>query len=195
VSRPRRVRAQENGHLQTHQRRRWWRCGGWLSDASSSASRRNRERRSASLEKTSGNTLIAISRLSVKSRARYTSPMPPAPRSPTISYLPTVWPGRNVTSFQTALRATDNFALMAGVSSLGLPVELCADVLIVHFLATRYDGHPSLLVVFARGICGHRLVIPRFKGSRNGKLLRPSTEHSRLDDRWRQFLFHHRVEG
>src|SRR5688572_27965608 len=36
---------------------------------------------------------MATSRLSLVSRARYTSPMPPAPSSDTTSYEPTCWPG------------------------------------------------------------------------------------------------------
>src|SRR5438477_6636479 len=61
---------------------------GWFSDASVWASRVNRTSRSASLAKRSGSTLIATSRLSLVSRARYTSPMPPAPIGATISYGP-----------------------------------------------------------------------------------------------------------
>ena len=52
---------------------------GWFSAASVCASRVKRARRSRSAAKTSGRTLMATSRLSLESRARYTSPMPPAP--------------------------------------------------------------------------------------------------------------------
>ena len=52
---------------------------GWLSDASTCASRLKRTMRSGSLAKTSGSTLIATSRCSLVSEARYTSPMPPWP--------------------------------------------------------------------------------------------------------------------
>src|SRR6266496_1896502 len=66
---------------------------GWFKDARVWASRVNRTSRSASLAKRSGSTLIATSRFSFVSRARYTSPMPPAPRAETISYGPSRWPG------------------------------------------------------------------------------------------------------
>src|SRR5205807_6194661 len=42
-----------------------------------------------------GRTLIATVRCSLVSRARYTSPMPPAPRSDWISYGPNLVPGTN----------------------------------------------------------------------------------------------------
>ncbi len=61
---------------------------GWFSAASVCASRVKRTSRSASSAKTSGRTLIATSRLSFVSRARYTSPIPPAPMAPRISYEP-----------------------------------------------------------------------------------------------------------
>jgi hypothetical protein len=54
---------------------RGWMCAmfGWFSDARVWASRVNRASRSASLAKSAGSTLIATSRLSFVSRARYTS--------------------------------------------------------------------------------------------------------------------------
>jgi hypothetical protein len=52
---------------------------GWLSDASTLASRSNRASRSASLAKSAGRTLIATSRSSVASVALQTAPMPPSP--------------------------------------------------------------------------------------------------------------------
>src|SRR5262244_242898 len=61
---------------------------GWFSDASTSASRRKRVTRSASRENSSGRILIATSRLSLVSRARYTSPIPPFPRRAVISSEP-----------------------------------------------------------------------------------------------------------
>ena len=54
---------------------------GWLSAATARASRSKRRRRSGSAAKSSGRTLTATSRPRRGSRARYTSPMPPAPRS------------------------------------------------------------------------------------------------------------------
>src|SRR6185436_11318752 len=59
---------------------------GWLRDARTSASRSNRATRPASLENSRGKTLSATSRLSFESLARYTSPMPPDPRSDLTSY-------------------------------------------------------------------------------------------------------------
>src|SRR4030095_5204348 len=58
---------------------------GWLSAASALASRSNLAMRSASAATASGRALIATSRRSFVSRARYTSPMPPAPSGPSTS--------------------------------------------------------------------------------------------------------------
>src|SRR5215475_14401897 len=46
----------------------------------------------ASPAKTAGSTLTATSRPSLRSRARYTSPMPPAPSGERISYGPSLVP-------------------------------------------------------------------------------------------------------
>src|SRR5688572_931714 len=59
-----------------------------LSDATSWASRRNRATRSLSCANATGNTLMATSRFNRVSRARNTSPMPPAPMGTRISYGP-----------------------------------------------------------------------------------------------------------
>src|SRR5689334_17416119 len=61
---------------------------GWFNDARTSASRLKRAIRAASLAKVSGNSLMATSRFSLVSRARYTSPIPPAPSADRISYGP-----------------------------------------------------------------------------------------------------------
>ena len=53
---------------------------GWLSDEAARASFAKRLNRSGSVETSAGSTLSATSRSSRVSRARYTSPMPPAPR-------------------------------------------------------------------------------------------------------------------
>src|SRR5262245_43088849 len=66
---------------------------GWDSAATARASRSKRARRSGSAAKRSGRTLIATSRFRRASRARYTSPMPPAPSEPVISYEPRRVPG------------------------------------------------------------------------------------------------------
>src|SRR5262249_35904597 len=65
---------------------------GWLSDARTSASRWKRLTRSASRENSSGRILIATPRFSFKSRARYTSPIPPLPSKAVISYEPSCCP-------------------------------------------------------------------------------------------------------
>jgi hypothetical protein len=56
------------------------------------ASRSSRCRRTGSEDKLAGSTLIATSRSRRVSRARYTSPMPPAPSGETISYGPSLVP-------------------------------------------------------------------------------------------------------
>src|SRR5262245_36835398 len=65
---------------------------GWESDANSRASRSNRASRSGSVANSWGSILIATSRPSRESRARYTSPIPPAPSGATISYAPSLAP-------------------------------------------------------------------------------------------------------
>ena len=60
----------------------------WLSAEALRASRSKRARRSRSLVSSCGRTLMATSRPSRVSRARYTSPIPPAPMGPEISYGP-----------------------------------------------------------------------------------------------------------
>src|SRR5687768_11869645 len=65
---------------------------GWLSDASTCASRLKRARRSASAATAGRSTLIATSRCNFASRARYTSPIPPAPICGPTSYAPSRCP-------------------------------------------------------------------------------------------------------
>src|SRR5262249_49363770 len=65
---------------------------GWFSDASSFASRSNRASRSTSFANSSGRTLMATSRSSLRSRARHTSPIPPLPSREVTSYDPRVFP-------------------------------------------------------------------------------------------------------
>src|SRR5262245_10729965 len=60
----------------------------WLRVARRWASLRKRARRSALFATSAGSTLIATSRPSRVSRARYTSPIPPAPRGPRTSHGP-----------------------------------------------------------------------------------------------------------
>src|SRR5499425_2094808 len=61
---------------------------GWFSAAAAFASCSKRCSRCGSEEKDAGRTLIATSRFNRGSRARYTSPIPPAPIADTISYGP-----------------------------------------------------------------------------------------------------------
>ena len=72
--------------------RRWRRCWDGSARRASCASRWKRATRSASCANASGRTLIATSRSSRVSRARYTSPMPPAPSSAPTSKTPTRCP-------------------------------------------------------------------------------------------------------
>src|SRR5882724_10123043 len=65
---------------------------GWLSDARSRASRLKRATRSVSAVNNGGRSFSATSRPSLVSRARYTSPIPPAPSGATISYGPSFVP-------------------------------------------------------------------------------------------------------
>src|SRR4051812_6411220 len=66
---------------------------GWLSEARTCASRVNRAQRSGSAANSGGRIFSATSRRSFVSRARYTSPIPPAPSRPTTSYAPSRPPG------------------------------------------------------------------------------------------------------
>src|SRR5208337_3116853 len=70
---------------------------GWFNAAAARASCSNRRRRSESVERKDGKTLIATSRPSRESRARYTSPIPPEPSSDFTSYSPNFVPGVIVT--------------------------------------------------------------------------------------------------
>src|SRR5215471_3005529 len=70
---------------------------GWLSEASTCASRRKRAIRSPSSANASGRIFSATSRLSFVSRARYTSPIPPAPSRALTSYGPRLVPRVNAT--------------------------------------------------------------------------------------------------
>src|SRR6516162_5053714 len=70
---------------------------GWLSVATDLASRSKRAIASRSPTRCSGRTLIATSRSRRQCLARYTSPIPPAPRVDRISYGPSFAPGSSVT--------------------------------------------------------------------------------------------------
>src|SRR5437667_11359679 len=71
---------------------------GWENFEMVRASRSNRCRSAESDEWCEGNTLIATVRSRRESRARYTSPMPPAPTGLTISYGPSFVPEESDTA-------------------------------------------------------------------------------------------------
>src|SRR5215510_8819278 len=73
---------------------------GWFNAARTWASREKRASRSGSVVRDVGRTLMATSRPSFVSRARHTCPMPPSPRTDTISYDPTREPGPTGISYQ-----------------------------------------------------------------------------------------------
>src|SRR5947208_15757896 len=70
---------------------------GWFKADADRASFSKRLRRPASEPRSAGRTLIATSRLSRASRARHTSPMPPAPRREITSYGPSRPPAERLT--------------------------------------------------------------------------------------------------
>src|SRR5689334_21866426 len=69
---------------------------GWFNGEEARASCSNRARRSRLSANSAGRTFTATSRPSRVSRARYTSPMPPAPIGATISYGPSFVPVASV---------------------------------------------------------------------------------------------------
>ena len=77
----------------------------WLRAARILASRSKRARRSVSLTKSGGRILIATSRSSWRSRARYTRPIPPLPRRPTIVYAPNSRPMKAAASSAAPINA------------------------------------------------------------------------------------------
>src|SRR5580658_2393392 len=90
---------------------------GWFNEATARASRSKRARRSSRLAICSGNTLTATVRSSLVSRARYTSPMPPAPMGARISYGPTLSPGRSgIKQFNKCTRSGNRPSHPAGRS-------------------------------------------------------------------------------
>ena len=69
---------------------------GCDSAATAFASRSKRSRAAELSARCGGSTLIATSRSSLVSRARYTSPIPPVPMAPTISYGPSFVPAASI---------------------------------------------------------------------------------------------------
>src|SRR5215469_4395318 len=85
---------------------------GWLSAAIASASRSNRSLNWAA------DTLIATSRFRRGSLARYTCPMPPAPRGDRISYGPSLSPGWS-SIWMTELSLADQKAVSLWITQSG----------------------------------------------------------------------------
>src|SRR3974390_898077 len=93
---------------------------GWFRAAAAFASVSKRNRRSGSIDNTSGRTLMATSRSSRESRARYTSPMLPAPRGERISYWLSFVPGgRGIRRHYSLIER----ACYSDVSALSTPPE------------------------------------------------------------------------
>src|SRR5271163_5082289 len=108
---------------------------GWFSEARTLASRSKRASRSGSRASASGKTLIATARSSFTSRARYTSPMPPAPSGAWISYGP---------KFVPELRVIRR----CGLYPQRQPLRL------LRFLrGFDFAGGPSFLLREGRGFC------------------------------------------
>src|SRR2546426_10630719 len=87
----------------------------------------DRARRSGSDATDVSRTLMATSRQSFVSRARYTSPMPPAPRGAAISYVPRRVPGASATGNGCDYGRWDN------LNGLVIENAVVASVLIGHF--------------------------------------------------------------
>src|SRR5579864_1457405 len=69
---------------------------GWLRAEAERASRSKRCKCSSAVANAAGRILMATMRSRRASRARYTSPIPPAPNAPTISYGPSLVPGASI---------------------------------------------------------------------------------------------------
>src|SRR6185369_3144814 len=116
---------------------------GWLSAATALASRSKRASASGCAANSSGRTLTATSRSSFESRARYTSPMPPAPSGEKISYRPSRVPAGSDTAL---LQAFDHEEIrqQAGVA-VGVSASVGADDDVRDSLdAGRIDGQELL---------------------------------------------------
>src|SRR5262245_41735271 len=89
-----------------------------LSAASSRASRSKRDIRSESAAKAAGSTFRATSRPSLVSWARYTSPIPPAPRGERILYGPICEPADSRILNSQALEGREHYKLPRSASIL-----------------------------------------------------------------------------
>src|SRR6266496_3902018 len=95
---------------------------GWLRAEAARASWTKRRRRLSSAIRSAGRTLIATSRPRRVSRARYTSPIPPAPTSERTSYDPSFEPGFRAISVLPEV--LDHHEVAAPVLPLGVQDRL-----------------------------------------------------------------------
>src|SRR5579863_5309224 len=104
---------------------------GCASAATAMASLRNLASASGSFARCSGRTLIATSRFKRESRARYTSPMPPAPIAARISYGPSFVPAATTMIIKQVYRGWAAFEEWGGAKAVaGQPSRLrsCANL-------------------------------------------------------------------
>src|SRR5208337_3063393 len=137
---------------------------GWLKAEIALASRSKRALRSGSEERCEGRTLMATFRPSRVSRARYTSPMPPAPNGDWISYGPSFVPevspirARNYSLYSTVARGcrlravTPRSWIILEHENSSLPVNQHAE-------RARNRGSPR-----ARLVCGWVLGRTKIRG-------------------------------
>src|SRR4029450_10856017 len=101
---------------------------GWLRAAAARASCSKRRRRSGSALNASGRTLMATSRSSRGSRARYTSPIPPLRRGPTTSYGPSRVPACTDTALVRRLLSRQRIGTNLELDDLALGPFAALDV-------------------------------------------------------------------
>src|SRR5687767_2539442 len=118
----------------------------WLRAASVCASRVKRAIRSGSAVRASGRTLSATSRFSLASRARYTSPMPPAPSSDRISKLPNRVPGDSAMKRgDSTRRCSERYTPLAMRTTIAHVVFATAAVVLGSAVAYGQDVDASAL--------------------------------------------------
>src|SRR5580704_5147723 len=129
---------------------------GWFSAATAWVSCSKRRSRSLSLAKDSGRIFKATSRPKRVSRARYTSPMPPAPTSDWISYGPILVPwARGMSARSIAQRSAKSIATSRFTDepayldqpTVGHRRHRHTDA---HALAFVYGGLTSMLIIADR---------------------------------------------
>src|SRR5438477_5349356 len=119
---------------------------GWFRTPAALASCSNRLRRSPSAEKDAGRTLIATSRFRRGSRARYTSPIPPAPRGDRTSYGPRRLPAAIVISARSKNRNPKSESLRSprfgGFGKAEAPDQLLITRIGAQRVELAVGGHP-----------------------------------------------------